>query len=138
MKLAKKTDQAVLSFEITGTTRVGRRVKVTHDVKIEVMKPSDVDKLSEPLCPEPDVCIDFTHSSALPINFLQTHILLPPLQKLRTIVDRLRPMSDILAVRANNNGCLQISIHTESVKVETEWRGCTNPTMGRPAPLSAS
>ncbi len=55
MKLAKKNDQAVMSFEITGTTRVGRRVKVTHDVKIEVMRPSDVDKLSEPMCPEPDV-----------------------------------------------------------------------------------
>ncbi|KAF8921257.1 checkpoint protein Hus1/Mec3 [Mucidula mucida] len=116
MKLAKKNDQAVMSFEITGTTRVGRRVKVTHDVKIEVMRPSDVDKLSEPMCPEPD-----------------THILLPPLQKLRTIVDRLRPMSDILAIRANNSGCLQISIHTESVKVETEWRDCENPTMAKDA-----
>ncbi|KAG7452492.1 cell cycle checkpoint [Guyanagaster necrorhizus] len=114
MKLAKKSDQAVLSFEITGMTRVGRRVKVTHDVKIEVMKPSDVERLNEPMCPEPD-----------------THILLPPLQKLRTIVDRLRPMSNVLGVRANNNGCLQFSIHTESVKVDTEWKGCTNPKMAR-------
>ncbi len=55
MKLAKKSDQAVLSFDITGMTRVGRRVKVTHDVKIEVMKPSDVERLNEPMCPEPDV-----------------------------------------------------------------------------------
>ncbi|EDR03995.1 uncharacterized protein LACBIDRAFT_252775 [Laccaria bicolor S238N-H82] len=110
MRLAKKNDQALLSFEISGLTRVGRKVRVAHDVKIEVMKPADVEKLSEPMCPEPDV-----------------HILLPPLQKLRTIVERLRPMSDILAVRANNNKCLQISIHTEGVKVETEWKDCVNP-----------
>ena len=60
MKLAKKNDQAVLSFEITGTTRLDRRVKVTHDVKIEVLKPTDVEKLNEPMCPEPDVCQPFT------------------------------------------------------------------------------
>lgn len=55
MKLAKKNDHAVLSFEISGLTRVGKKLRVTHDVKIEVMKPTDVARLSEPLCPEPDV-----------------------------------------------------------------------------------
>lgn len=55
MKLAKKNDQAVLSFEISGLTRVGRKVRVSHDVKIEVMKPGDVARLREPMCPQPDV-----------------------------------------------------------------------------------
>jgi HUS1 checkpoint protein len=59
MKLAKKNDQAVLSFEISGLTRLGRRVRVVHDVRIDVMRPGDVDKLSEPLCPEPDVIINY-------------------------------------------------------------------------------
>jgi len=112
MKLAKKNDQAALSFEISGTTRAGRKVRVAHDVKIEVMKPGDVARLAEPLCPEPDI-----------------HILLPPLQKLRTIVERLRPMSDILAIRASNNGRLQLSINTDSVTVDTQWTNCTNPKM---------
>lgn len=110
MKLAKKNGQAVLSFEINGLTRVGRKVRVAHDVKIEVMRPVDVERLREPLCPEPDL-----------------HILLPPLQKLRTVVERLRLMSDILAICANNSGCLKLSINTESVKVDTEWKDCTNP-----------
>ncbi|KAG5641904.1 hypothetical protein DXG03_003991 [Asterophora parasitica] len=110
MKLAKKNAQAVLSFEINSLTRVGRKVRVSHDVKIEVMRPADVARLAEPMCPEPDL-----------------HILLPPLQKLRTVVDRLKPMSDILAVRANSNGCLRLSINTESVKVDTEWKDCTHP-----------
>lgn len=55
MKLAKKNDQAVLSFEISGMTRQGRKVRVAHDVKIEVMKPADVARLEEPMCPEPNV-----------------------------------------------------------------------------------
>ena len=62
----------------------------------------------------------------------QVHILLPPLQKLRTIVERLRPLSDVIAVRCNNNGKLQISVQTESVSVDTHWSGCTNPKMGEP------
>ncbi|KAJ3717088.1 checkpoint protein Hus1/Mec3 [Lentinula raphanica] len=97
VKLAKKNDQAI-----------------EHDVKIEVMKPADVAKLNEPMCPEPDI-----------------HVLLPSLQKIRTIVERLRSMSDILAVRASHNGCLQLSINTESVKVDTEWKNCTIPQMMR-------
>lgn len=130
MKLAKKNDHAVLSFEISGMTRLGRKVSVSHDVKIEVMKPTDVERLSEPLCPEPDVSRPhrFEVSFALKINlFSKTHILLPSLQKLRTIVDRMRPMSDILAVRASNNGRLQLSIRTDSVTVDTQWTDCTNP-----------
>jgi hypothetical protein len=58
VKLAKKTDHALLTFEIYGQTRTGSKMRVAHDVKIQVMKPADVAKLSEPLCPEPDVCVD--------------------------------------------------------------------------------
>lgn len=63
MKLAKKNDRAVLKFEIIGTTSVGRRVKVTHDVLVDVLKPHEVARLIEPLCPEPDVS-----SFVLPYN----------------------------------------------------------------------
>ena len=45
----------MLSFEISGLTRVGRKVRVAHDIKIEVLKAADVEKLLEPMCPEPDV-----------------------------------------------------------------------------------
>ncbi|KAK2462481.1 hypothetical protein APHAL10511_005451 [Amanita phalloides] len=110
MKLAKKNDQAVLSFDITGLSRAGRRMRVTHDVRIDVMKPVEVEKLEEPRVPEPDV-----------------HVLLPPLNKLRTIVERLKPMANVLALRANNNKRLQLSIFTESVKVDTDWNNCVNP-----------
>jgi HUS1 checkpoint protein len=60
----------------------------------------------------------------------KVHIILPPLQKLRPIVERLRPMSDFLAVRANNSGKLQLSIRTDSVTVDTEWKNCKNTNRG--------
>ncbi|TFK63146.1 cell cycle checkpoint [Pluteus cervinus] len=108
MRLAKKNNHAVLALDIQASSRVGKPVSVTHDVMIELMSPQDAERLNEPMCPDPNL-----------------HIILPPLHKLRTIVDRLKPMSDILAIRANHNGCLRLSINTESVKVNTEWRKCT-------------
>lgn len=55
MKLAKKNDVPVLNFEIATASRGGRTVRVSHDVRIDIMKPQDVAELKEPLCPEPDV-----------------------------------------------------------------------------------
>lgn len=34
---------------------MGRRLRLTQDVRIEVMRPADVERLQEPMCPEPDV-----------------------------------------------------------------------------------
>ncbi|KAI0050500.1 cell cycle checkpoint [Auriscalpium vulgare] len=113
MKLAKKRDVAVLSVEIFGASRMGRHIRVAHDVHIEIMKPADIDRLKEPLCPEPDI-----------------HILLPSLVKVRTIVEHLRALSDVIAVRANGVGKLQISAATDSAKTDVMWEGCTNPKMG--------
>ena len=128
VRLTKKNDQAMLSFEITGTTRLGRLVRVVHDVRIEVLKPADAARLAEPLCPTPNVRPAEFIYKVLFTERKQVHILLPPLHKLRTIVERLRPMSNILAIRANSNGHLQLGINTEGVKLETDWRNCTNPS----------
>ncbi|KZT06077.1 cell cycle checkpoint [Laetiporus sulphureus 93-53] len=113
MKLAKKNDQAVLSFEISGRTRLDKRIRVAHDVRIEVMKPQDTARLKEPMCPEPEV-----------------HILLPPLAKLRTVVERMRPLAaDVIAMRASGSGCLQLCAHTDNARVDVSWKNLTNPKM---------
>ena len=72
------------------------------------MKPTDVEKLSEPLCPEPHVRppphfhVNFTLITSF--SPLKTHILLP---SLRTV----------LVVCAPNNGHLKLSMRTESHSV---------------------
>lgn len=55
IKLAKKNDRAVLSFEIVVRTRQNRDLAVTQDVNIEVLSPGEVERMKEPMCPEPDV-----------------------------------------------------------------------------------
>jgi len=68
VRLAKKNDTAILSFEITGLSRLGRTVRVAHDVRIEVLKPADAARLGEPLCPAPDVCLSFRYE-LMPLTF---------------------------------------------------------------------
>ncbi len=67
VKLTKKNEHACLSFEISlqsATSGKGSKanggkgtpaVKISHDVKIAVMKVAEAEQLKEPLCPEPDV-----------------------------------------------------------------------------------
>ncbi|OSD01125.1 cell cycle checkpoint [Trametes coccinea BRFM310] len=113
MKLAKKGEKSVLSFEITGLTAMGRSITVIQHILIDVLRHSEVERLKEPLCPEPDV-----------------HILLPPLGKLRTVVERLRPLAaDGVIFRANHSGELQLAVNTENARVEVGWGGLTNPAM---------
>ncbi|KAI0352210.1 cell cycle checkpoint [Trametes cingulata] len=115
MKLAKKGDKSVLSFEITGVTSMGRTITIVQHVVIEVMRHADVERLKEPMCPEPDV-----------------HILLPSLAKLRTVVERLRPLAaDGVTFRANHAGELQLAVNTDNARVEVGWGGLTNPTMAK-------
>jgi len=95
-------------------TKQGKEVKVTHDVKIMVMKPPEVALMKEPLCPAPDV-----------------HIILPPLQKLRTVVDRMRALSDVVGISANRAGQLKLSIQTQRIKVDTIWSNLTIPNIGQ-------
>lgn len=43
------------------------------------------------------------------------------------MIERLKPMSDMLSIRANNAGTLHLSIETDAVSVDTEWVECQNP-----------
>jgi hypothetical protein len=119
----------VLSFDITGLSRNGRQVRVAHDVRTEIMKPQDVQKLSEPMCPEPDVR-RMVFLRYLTKNAEQVHVLLPQLVRLRAVVERLRTLSDTIAVRANKSGRLELSVKTDSVSTDVVWTGLSNPTMG--------
>lgn len=113
---------------------------MAHDVRIEVMRPQDVARLKEPMCPEPEVSeVASTGLYAMNASLMddhlsdrmQVHILLPPLAKLRTVVERIRPLAgEVVAIRASSSGCLQISAQTESARVDVAWNGLTNPIMG--------
>jgi HUS1 checkpoint protein len=137
MKLAKKHELAVLTIELTLHARLGADAVVAHDVRIEVQKPADMERLKEPLCPEPDVRMPQALEPSDCTHHMQVHILLPPLSKVRTTVERMRSLSDVIAFRANNRGRMQLAVRTDSVAVEIQWTSLTNPKMGTHGPLCA-
>ncbi|QRW18410.1 Hus1, required for S-M and DNA damage checkpoints-like protein [Rhizoctonia solani] len=117
VKLAKKNDQPVFSFEAETESRQGKKMMVTHDVRITVMKAVEIEQVKEPLCPPPDL-----------------HIILPPLKELRTIVEHMQRLSDVLAISATPRGELVLAIQTDDVRVSTTWENCQRPTVEGEAP----
>ncbi|KAI0730107.1 cell cycle checkpoint [Fomitopsis betulina] len=113
VRLVKRTEVALLSFEINASTRLGRPVRIAHDVRVEILKREDFSRLKEPMCPEPEV-----------------HILLPPLAKVRAVAERLRPLAgEMIGIRANREGCFQLRAQTDAASVVVAWNGLSNPRM---------
>ncbi|KAH9030831.1 checkpoint protein Hus1/Mec3, partial [Lactarius hengduanensis] len=122
MKLAKKRRKRPGPvFEIFGTTQSGRRVQGgARRAHRSDEGRRDVALLTEPRCPEPDV-----------------QIMLPPLTKMRGVIERMRNLSDVIAVRANSSGCLRLSASTEVVKADITWNNCSHPRMTGDNPSQA-
>ncbi|GAA5985845.1 hypothetical protein JCM11641_005318 [Rhodosporidiobolus odoratus] len=103
----------VLSLAIESSSRLGKRLEITQDVAVKVKKAAEIELLKEPLCPTPDVIL-----------------LLPSLQILRTVVERLKTISPLITISANNGGELRLRAESDEAKVETEWRGLKRPNTG--------
>jgi hypothetical protein len=57
--------------------------------------------------------------------------MLPSLAKMRAVVERMRNLSDVIAVRANSSGRLQLSASTEVVNADITWTNCSHPRIGQ-------
>lgn len=55
-RLAKNQDRkSVLSFEISSTNSMGRTMTVVQQLLVDVARHAYIERLKEPMCPEPDV-----------------------------------------------------------------------------------
>jgi len=54
---------------------------------------------------------------------------MPPLISVRTIIDRMKSMSNYLTISANHNGEFILKIQTESVLVETFFKDLVIPEL---------
>ncbi|GAA5850543.1 hypothetical protein JCM5353_009029 [Sporobolomyces roseus] len=123
IKLAKKGGEGpqgtgkgahpVLSIVIESASRMGKRLEITQDVFVKVKKLEDVEQLKEPLCPAPDAAL-----------------LLPPLQILRTVAERMKTISPIITLSANNAGLFRMRAEADEANVETEWLNLKRPNLG--------
>jgi len=56
---------------------------------------------------------------------------MPPLVSVRTIIDRMKSMSNYLTISANYNGEFRLKIETESVLVETYFKDLMAPDLSK-------
>ncbi|KAL9936307.1 hypothetical protein V8E36_005149 [Tilletia maclaganii] len=112
IRLAKRIRTPMLSFNIVNESHTGGRLVVVQDVLIRILKPTEMERIKEPLCPAPDV-----------------HITLPPLLKLRTVCERMRSLAEIVHVSANRQGRFKLKIQEDEITMETCWRNLQHPDM---------
>ena len=106
---------------------------ITQDVPVRVLSASSVEGIHEPRCRDPDV-----------------HILLPGLLQLKSISERFTKLAlsatkktnsrglqqagnsgagPRLELAANMHGELRLGIKTEALKLESKWKGLSNPEL---------
>lgn len=118
-KLSKKTGLPSLSFNIKSMYRGDNPVLLVQDIPIRVLNLYHINEYREPMVPQPHV-----------------HILMPPLISVRTIIDRMKSMSNYLTISANHNGEFILKIQTESVLVETFFKDLVIPELNQSQSLS--
>lgn len=120
LRLAKRNKDPLLSFSISAQSHTGAKLEVVQDVLIKVLKPAEMSRIVEPLCPEPDV-----------------HIILPKLLHLRTVADHMRSLSDVVTLSANRRGELRLSVVEDEVSLDTTWSHLAHPTIDASQPSTA-
>nr|XP_058912888.1 checkpoint protein HUS1 isoform X2 [Kogia breviceps] len=88
---------------------------VTHDIPVKVIPRKLWKDLQEPTVPDADVSI-----------------YLPVLKTMKSIVEKMKNISNHLIIEANLNGELNLKIETELVCVTTHFKDLENPPLGLP------
>ncbi|KAI9505824.1 checkpoint protein Hus1/Mec3, partial [Coemansia spiralis] len=111
MKLTKKHGLPVLAIVVQNLSITGSEMTLCQDVPIRVLTPAQMDMVREPLVPDS-----------------QVHIMMPPLNSMRSIAERIKAMGDRVAVSANRDGELTIGVANDLVEITTFFRGLENLT----------
>ncbi|KAJ2901159.1 Checkpoint protein hus1 [Coemansia aciculifera] len=107
MKLVKKLGGLpVLSLIIRSQSATGREITLCQDVPVRLLSAEQMDAIREPLVPEG-----------------QIHIMMPPLNNVRSIAERMKGMGDRVAVSANRNGEMNVRVANDLVDITTYFRG---------------
>ncbi|KAF5390822.1 hypothetical protein D9757_004571 [Collybiopsis confluens] len=106
MQLAKdeQKQNAVLAFDLTGTTESDRFVSVHHEIRISVVRPDQIPSI--PKCEEPDI-----------------DVVLQSVGQLQNIASKIGSYSPFIRMNADFDGCLVLEAFSDEVRIKTEWKG---------------
>ncbi|XP_030612919.1 checkpoint protein HUS1 [Archocentrus centrarchus] len=112
VKLTKKHCPCLtIAAELPTLSSVSR--VVTHNVPVDVIPRRLWHEFKEPSMPDFDVSI-----------------YLPPLKTMKSVVDRMKNLSNFLVIEANLSGEMNLKIETDLVSVTTHFRELGNPPWG--------
>lgn len=57
LRLGKRNGEPLLSMAIAMSSHSGARLDVTQDILIRILRTSELNLITEPMCPPPDVCV---------------------------------------------------------------------------------
>ncbi|KAJ1653148.1 Checkpoint protein hus1 [Dispira simplex] len=112
MRLAKKENIPLLSIIINHQSRTGKVLSLNQDIPVRVLGKHQMEHIREPLVPEP-----------------QVNILMPSLNNIRSIAERMKGISSTLEVSANTNGEFRLKVENELVQVVTYYKNLVNPEL---------
>lgn len=101
-----------LTFEIELPSLLSTARTVTHDVPVSVIPRRLWDDFQEPEMPDFHVCV-----------------CMPPLQRVKNVVERLKNLSTYLTIMANQNGDMALQVETELVSARTTFRSLEIPNV---------
>ncbi|KAJ3331593.1 hypothetical protein HDU76_002764, partial [Blyttiomyces sp. JEL0837] len=95
--------------------RNGKVMTLVQDIPVRVLTKDQTADLNEPVALSPEV-----------------NIMMPSLQGIRSIADRMKAVDEYVILSANLDGDFQMLVESNSVKVETTFRKLTIPQFERP------
>lgn len=101
IKLAKKDGRAYLTFEFSENDSI----HLVQDVPVTLQSPKKVMLCAEPDVPAPEIKMK-----------------LPKLKPLRTVIDRMKTIDDLLTIRLSSDGRASFRVETPMVSIETFFR----------------
>lgn len=99
IKLTKKNGRAFLTFEISET------VGITQEVPVMLQSLKSLAEYAEPHMPEPEVQLS-----------------MPNLTSLKSVIERMKSVSDQVTIEASSTGRLQFCVETEMVTIRTHYK----------------
>ncbi|OLY79671.1 Checkpoint protein hus1 [Smittium mucronatum] len=110
IRLTKKKKIPLLSLTISNYSRAGRPILITQDIPIRILTPLQMSHVKEPNLPSANV-----------------YILMPQINSIRSVAERMKTISEYITISANNNGEFILSVSSDLVDIQTYYKGLTNP-----------
>lgn len=110
LRLLKRFDRTYLQISIEVKNQ--KRMKLTQDVPVSILRVAEVQALVEPHLPDPEVFVS-----------------LPDSRKLCSIVDGLKTLHSKLRIKISSKGELTLTIETETASCATFYTGLQRPLL---------